>query len=183
MEWLSIEYGKESKLEFALFPAPQGSTAVVEPYSSILTALERSGCAFMAICDICHRSLDTERPAYTSVNRLIVQIVSSITASLRFDGVLNVDLTEFQTNLLPSPCIRFAWAKITACSEPSSRMVKCDPCNGKYVAWVLCRGEVVPKDINAAIATVKAKRTVHCVDWCPMGFKASHIPEGTGHMI
>ncbi|OBS79474.1 hypothetical protein A6R68_18079, partial [Neotoma lepida] len=27
------------------------------------------------------------------------QIVSSITASLRFDGALNVDLTEFQTNL------------------------------------------------------------------------------------
>ncbi|EJW79591.1 alpha-tubulin, partial [Wuchereria bancrofti] len=26
-------------------------------------------------------------------------VVSSITASLRFDGALNVDLTEFQTNL------------------------------------------------------------------------------------
>ncbi len=31
------------------------------------------------------------------------QIVSSITASLRFDGALNVDLTEFQTNLVPYP--------------------------------------------------------------------------------
>jgi hypothetical protein len=28
--------------------------------------------------------------------------VSSITASLRFDGSLNVDLNEFQTNLVPS---------------------------------------------------------------------------------
>lgn len=28
-------------------------------------------------------------------------------------------------------------------------------------------------DVNAAIATVKAKRTVHCVDWCPSGFKVS----------
>ena len=35
--------------------------------------------------------------------RLISQIVSSITASLRFDGALNVDLTEFQTNLVPYP--------------------------------------------------------------------------------
>lgn len=33
--------------------------------------------------------------------RLISQIVSSITASLRFDGALNVDLTEFQVIALP----------------------------------------------------------------------------------
>ena len=42
-----------------------------------------------------------------SLNRLISQIVSSITASLRFDGALNVDLNEFQTNLVPYPRIHF----------------------------------------------------------------------------
>ena len=42
-----------------------------------------------------------------NLNRLIGQIVSSITASLRFDGALNVDLTEFQTNLVPYPRIHF----------------------------------------------------------------------------
>ena len=41
------------------------------------------------------------------LNRLISQIVSSITASLRFDGALNVDLNEFQTNLVPYPRIHF----------------------------------------------------------------------------
>jgi tubulin alpha len=56
-----------------------------------------------AIYDICRRNLDVERPTYTNLNRLISQIVSSITASLRFDGALNVDLTEFQTNLVPYP--------------------------------------------------------------------------------
>ena len=49
-----------------------------------------------AIYDICRRNLDIERPTYTNLNRLMGQIVSSITASLRFDGALNVDLTEFQ---------------------------------------------------------------------------------------
>ena len=33
-----------------------------------------------------------------NLNRLIGQIVSSITASLRFDGALNVDLTEFKVS-------------------------------------------------------------------------------------
>ncbi|XP_011819204.1 PREDICTED: tubulin alpha-3 chain-like, partial [Colobus angolensis palliatus] len=112
MERLSVDYGKKSKLEFAIYPAPQVSTAVVEPYNSILTThttLEHSDCAFMvdneAIYDICRRNLDIERPTYTNLNRLIGQIVSSITASLRFDGALNVDLTEFQTNLVPYPRI------------------------------------------------------------------------------
>ena len=105
MERLSVDYGKKSKLQFAIYPAPQVSTAVVEPYNSILTThttLEHSDCAFMvdneAIYDLCRRNLDIERPTYTNLNRLIGQIVSSITASLRFDGALNVDLTEFQVN-------------------------------------------------------------------------------------
>ncbi|MCI4387674.1 hypothetical protein PGIGA_G00077000 [Pangasianodon gigas] len=117
MERLSVDYGKKSKLEFSIYPAPQVSTAVVEPYNAILTThttLEHSDCAFMvdneAIYDICRRNLDIERPTYTNLNRLISQIVSSITASLRFDGALNVDLTEFQTNLVPYPRIHFPLA-------------------------------------------------------------------------
>ena len=39
--------------------------------------------------------------------RLISQIVSSITASLRFDGALNVILNEFQTNLVTYTRIHF----------------------------------------------------------------------------
>ena len=83
--------GKKSKLEFAIYPSPLVSTAVVEPYNSVLTThttLEHSDCAFMvdneAIYDICRRNLDVERPSYTNLNRLIGQIVSSITGTLFF---------------------------------------------------------------------------------------------------
>uniref|UniRef100_A0A8C4WZJ3 Tubulin alpha chain n=1 Tax=Eptatretus burgeri TaxID=7764 RepID=A0A8C4WZJ3_EPTBU len=199
MERMSVDYGKKSKLEFAIYPAPQMSTAIVEPYNSVLTThttLEHSDCAFMvdneAIYDICHRNLDIERPSYTNLNRIIGQIVSSITASLRFDGALNVDLTEFQTNLVPYPRIHFPLATYApvisaakasheqmsisditnACFEPANQMVKCDPRHGKYMACcLLYRGDVVPKDVNAAIAVIKTKRTIQFVDWCPTGFK------------
>ena len=51
-------------------------------------------------------------------------------------------------------------------------MVKCDPRHGKYMACcLLFRGDVVPKDVNAAIATIKTKRSIQFVDWCPTGFK------------
>jgi len=29
----------------------------------------------------------------------------------------------------------------------------------------------VPKDVNAAVAAIKTKRTIQFVDWCPTGFK------------
>merc|ERR1711982_296862 len=51
-------------------------------------------------------------------------------------------------------------------------MVKCDPRHGKYMACcMMYRGDVVPKDVNASVATIKTKRTIQFVDWSPTGFK------------
>ncbi len=56
--------------------------------------------------------------------------------------------------------------------EPAMMMTKCDPRHGKYMACcMMYRGDVVPKDVNAAVATIKTKRTIQFVDWCPTGFK------------
>jgi tubulin alpha len=108
MERLSTDYGKKSKLEFSVYPSPKMSSSVVEPYNAVLTThttLEHSDCSFMvdneAIYEICKKNLGISSPGYTNLNRLISQVVSSVTASLRFDGSLNVDLNEFQTNLVP----------------------------------------------------------------------------------
>merc|ERR1711869_10753 len=97
-----------------------------------------------------------------------------------------------QTNLVPYPRVHFmltsyapiisaekayheqlSVAEITnAVFEPASMMVKCDPRHGKYMAVCLMyRGDVVPKDVNAAVATIKTKRTIQFVDWFPTGFK------------
>ena len=64
-------------------------------------------------------------------------------------------------------------AEITnACFEPYNQMVKCDPRHGKYMACcMLYRGDVVPKDVNVAIASIKTKTSIQFVDWCPTGFK------------
>ena len=64
-----------------MFRLRQVSTAVVEPYNSVLSThslLEHTDVAVLldneAIYDICRRSLDIERPTYTNLNRLISQV-------------------------------------------------------------------------------------------------------------
>jgi len=145
-----------------------------------------------AIYDISRRLLDIQKPTYVNLNRLIAQVISSLTASLRFEGALNVDMNEFQTNLVPYPRIHFmlssyspvisgakaiheqlSVAEITSSVfETNSMMAKCDPKQGKYMACCLMyRGDVVPKDVNHAVSNVKTKKSIQFVDWCPTGFK------------
>ena len=114
LERLSVDYGKKSKLGFQVYPSPQVSTSVVEPYNAVLSThalLEHTDVSVMldneASYDICRRNLDIERPTYTNLNRIIGQVISSLTASLRFGGTLNAEINEFQTNLVPYPRIHF----------------------------------------------------------------------------
>ena len=171
LERLSVDYGKKSKLSFTTWACPQIATAVVEPYNTVLcvhSLLEHTDVTIMmdneALYDLCRRNLDIERPTYTNLNRLLAQIISSLTASLRFDGALNVDITEFQTNLVPYPRIHFmlssyapvisaekayheqlSVAEITmSVFEPGPMYVQCDPRHGQYMACCMILAKVKP---------------------------------------
>jgi len=195
LERLSVDYGKKSKLGFVVGPNSKNET-ILAPYNNVLSThslLEHNDTTVMldneAVYDICRRNLDIERPTYTNLNRVLAQVVSSLTASLRFDGALNVNIAEFQTNLVPYPRIHFllsSYAPIISAEkayheqlsvkditngvfEAASMMVKCDPRHGKYMAACLMyRGDVVPKDVKNALATIKTKRTIQFVDWSPL---------------
>ncbi|CAG2107304.1 unnamed protein product, partial [Medioppia subpectinata] len=175
MERLSADYDKKSKFEFAVRSAPRMVCPVVEPYNTVLythDTLEHSDCTFIienkALYDICGRDLDIERPTYTNLNRLIGQIVSSITASLGLDGdYFGTHLANIAARLAPYPRIHFplvSYSPVIAaanaqhkqltvseitdsCFEPSNQMVKCNPRHDKYMACcLLYRGDVVPTD-------------------------------------
>lgn len=214
LERLAVDFSRKTKMCFTITPSPQVSTAVVEPYNAVLSThslLEYSDLTFNldneALYNVCRTSLDIERPSYKNLNRLIAQVVSSLTASLRFEGSLNVDINDFPTVLVPYPRLHMlisAYAPLMSREKAShetfsvneltsnvmtnidSLLTKCDPSHGKYMSCCLMyRGDVTPSDVKMTMATIKNKRTVQFVDWCPTGFKTGinteppfEIPDG-----
>lgn len=209
LERLALEFGpKVAKLDFCIYPSPLLSTSVVEPYNAVLSTHALMDYADVttvldneAIYDICKSRLRVEKPAYSNLNHIIAQVVSSMTSSLRFEGSLNTDINEFKTNLVPFPRIHFLLPSLsplvpvdqaqmerntvaemtTAAFDPSNMLVKCNPQLGKYMACSLMyRGDVVHKDVTTAVQLLKSKNTVQFVDWSPCGFKCGishHAPQ------
>ncbi|XVF67408.1 hypothetical protein PTKIN_Ptkin10aG0118600 [Pterospermum kingtungense] len=121
------------------------STYVVEPYNNVLST-HPFWSTLMWLFSLKMRLFMTFTGAPLTLSDPPTPILTDL--SLRFDGAWNMDVIEFQTNLL-------SISEITNNAfEPLSMMAKCDPRHGKYMACCLIyRGDVVPKDVNAVVAT------------------------------
>jgi len=199
LEYLKDQYPKLPMIEYTIVPSPKVTSAVVEPYNAVLSAhatMDLIDCAMIldneALYEISEKNLDIPIPNHNEINRIVAQAISSISASLRFDGVLNADFSDFHTNLVPFPRLHsliisyaplislkrsyeFNWSvsDITwQCFTPENFMIKADTERNPYMACcLLYRGDVTPKDINKAILNIKEKRCLKFVDWSPTGFK------------
>jgi len=202
LERIAVDYRKKSKIGFEIYPAPKISTCIVEPYNAMLSThwlLDHTEVSILldneAIYGICQKQLDVDRPSYKDLNIIISKVISSMTASLRFDGELNVDLGEFQTNLVPFPRLHFMTTALAPVInkekasheaqtireitdhvfQPQNMLVKYadfDPVEDKYMAIsVNYRGEIKSKEANATVQWLKQNNKISFVEWCPTGFK------------
>jgi len=202
LERLAVDYRKKSKIGFEIYPSPNISTCIVEPYNGLLSThwlLDHTDVSLVldneACYDICQRKLDIKKPSYIDLNRIIAKVISSMTAALRFDGELNVDMNEFQTNLVPFPRLHFmttSLAPVTSkdksstqandvkaitddCLQSTSFLVKYtdwDAVEDKYMAISLnYRGNIMSQEANSTVQWIKQQNKVSFVEWCPTGFK------------
>ena len=202
LERLAVDYRKKSKIGFEIYPSPNLSTCIVEPYNGLLSThwlLDHTDVSLVldneALYDICNKKLDIKRPSYTNLNNIICKVVSSMTAAIRFEGELNVDMNEFQTNLVPFPRLHFMTTSLAPviskkkssheahdckritddCLQPTSFLVKYsdfDVLEDKYMAIsVNYRGDIKSQESNSVIQWVKQQQKVSFVEWCPTGFK------------
>ena len=186
-----------------MFSSPNISDCVVDPYNALLTThrlLDYTEISVVldnvALYDICQNQLEIKRPTNVSLNQLIAKAVSSITSSLRFEGELNVDLNEFQTNLVPFPRLHFlivSMAPVTTekkkettdtgiyriteqCVASQNFFAKIDDFDveeDKYMALGLYyRGySLASKQLNTVVQRMKSNKKLSFVEWVPTGFK------------
>jgi len=188
-EHLSEDYNKKPKIQFGVYPSPYMSNSVVEPYNSVFThsaTLRNIDCSFLvdneALFKICDSYLSVHDASYLNINRLVSQIASSITASMRLGGSMNADMNDFQANSIPQPDIHFpvvSFAPMTsvegayrhqatvtemtgACFERDSQTLTFDSSTSGVclTCSLMFRGDVTPRDVNAAIDGVRSKRNV-----------------------
>jgi len=202
LERLAVDYRKKSKLGFEIYPSPNISTCVVEPYNGLLSThwlLDHTDVSLIfdneAVYKVCVDKLGLPNASYDQLNRPIAKVISSMTASLRFEGELNVDLNEFQTNLVPFPRLHFmteataplatetageklandAWELSEFILDPNNFLVRYDQFDAvedKYMAISLnYRGTITSKQANECVQKIKKKNKVSFVEWMPTGFK------------
>merc|ERR1719198_406532 len=68
---------------------------------------------------MCQRNLKVKNPSFVHLNRIIAQMVSACTTSLRFESELNASLTEIRTNLVPDNTYRYPLISLAPVRHPS----------------------------------------------------------------
>jgi tubulin alpha len=201
LERLAVDYRKKSKIGFEIYPAPSISTCIVEPYNGLLSThwlLDHTEVSLVldneALYKICDKKLKLNKIQYRHLNKLCAKSISCMTSALRFEGDLNVDMNEFQTNLVPFPRLHFmtssyaplteqkktdgsssVWDLLQEAFNPDSFNVMYsdfDVTEDKYMAISMnFRGSVNSKEANTNIQKLKKMNKVYFVEWMPTGFK------------
>jgi len=201
LERLAVDYRKKSKIGFEIYPAPSISTCIVEPYNGLLSThwlLDHTEVSLVldneAMYEICGKQLKLKKITYDHLNKVCAKSISCMTAALRFEGDLNVDMNEFQTNLVPFPRLHFmtssyspltqmekeisdssVWEILETSFQAKNFNVKYtdfDSTEDKYMAIsVNFRGAVTSKEANSNIQKLKKNNKVSFVEWMPTGFK------------
>jgi tubulin alpha len=195
-ERLSFQYPKAKKASFSSYPASYMPISAIEPYNSMLCThelLEYVDVGFMmdnqAVWNICREKFRIEQPNYFHMNRLISSAISSISLPIRFQGPLNNNLSEFQSNLIPYPRIHFISTSLSPIIQikdnftvdeltlaafcPDYLFANYNPCHGRYMACnLLYQYGVHPRLVNDTILKyIKFNPHIRFVDWSPLGIK------------
>jgi tubulin alpha len=126
LEDLREQFSKKVIFEPAIYPSRDYASSIVEPYNCILaTAGSRDSVDLSLMLDnqaayrICRNVLKVKSPSFMHLNRIIAQMVSGCTTSLRFESELNASLAEIVGNLVPDKPYRYPIISLSPIRDPS----------------------------------------------------------------
>jgi tubulin epsilon len=143
----------------------------------------------------------TKRASFDPLNNIVAHALTNLTASMRFDGLLNVDINEITTNLVPFPRLHFLLSSLapmvhtskssaataatmassavdplfSSAIKQSNQLLCCDPRTGTTLAAAaLVRGSVPLSDVSRNM--VRLRPSLRMVSWNPDGLKLGSPP-------
>ena len=126
------------------------------------------------------------KKAYDKMNNIIANLLSNLTCSMRFEGVLNVDFNEITMNLVPYPDLHFLLSSIAPLyniADPriqprkldeifhdiydeKYQLIQSNPLKGTYLAMgLIMRGKVPFSEVNRSIKLLREKKKLKFIHW------------------
>lgn len=203
VEQISDIYGKKFKFGMGVYPSTKFSQAMVDPYNTLLltnSTIDHMDCVCVfdneSLYNIMTNCLGVDGPHFIHINRIMAQMISSLTLAHRFryNDSKHSDLDELMTNLVPFPRIHFplvSYAPLVnwdeqahmgfsvgeltdACFAAENQTLNVDVSASKYFSCaMLYRGWMSSKEVYDSLNRVKACKNIQFVDWCPTGFKVA----------
>ena len=112
-------YPKVCRIVTSVYPS-KDDDVITSPYNSVLATrelTEHADCVLpvdndslidiVTRCDNSTKMKDNGRCPFDSMNTIVANLLLNLTSSSRFDGPLNVDLSEIPMNLVPYPRMHY----------------------------------------------------------------------------
>jgi len=188
---------------FSVFPSPDISETLIEPYNAVLSVhqlIENTDAVQVvdndALLGVSTKQLRLKNPTFDDFNTIVARAMSGTTSSLRFQGQLNSDLRKMCVNLVPFPRLHFfltSFAPHGAASgkqgkthslsvvditnqvfNESNMLCKAKLKHGRYLtASILYRGAATTRAVEEAVSAVQNRAAKDFVDWIPNNVKTS----------
>ncbi len=174
---------------FTVFPSPQTSHVMVEPYNATLSVhqlVENSDMVNLLDNEAVIRHQTREHPnspkSWPSLNRIIAQAMCDSSCGFRYPGRLNCDLRKLAVNLIPFPRLHFFVPSIasTAMSpnavkeltssvfSPFTALCSVDLLRGRSLTCAaFFRGMLSSGEVEATLFNHTQKNSSQFVEWIP----------------
>lgn len=125
MHDLRDEFDRKTIVQPLIYPSNHLANCIVEPYNCVFAThytreLADLTCMMdnQAVYDMCKKCLKKAQPDFKDINRLLAQVISAATTSLRYDAMLNATLPEIVTNIVPQHGFRYPILSLAPVTNP-----------------------------------------------------------------
>ncbi|CAK58261.1 unnamed protein product (macronuclear) [Paramecium tetraurelia] len=202
------DFSKVIKSTVSMLSSDQNSTStIVEPYNSVFTINQLKQYSNFnifidnsALSQVCERQLEIDWANFGILNKMIAQMIASITSTQRLNSENFVDLQDMYQNLVLLPELQFLHTSYApfiqrdqqnsssvnllqisqALFNEAGSFIKFTPNPSQYFGVNLFyRGDCPYSDLQSTINELKNSKCINFADWVPINYQVAMSSKST----